>query len=50
MLSREELRNLIENEEKRLGVGSKEFIEKHHEIMTLIDQARENGEKQNGDS
>ena len=46
MLSQEELNAMVAAEEKRLGVGSEEFMRKHHEIMTLIDQAREKGVKQ----
>lgn len=30
-------------EEKRLGVGSKEFMQRHNEIMELIDKARGKG-------
>ena len=35
MLSQEELDAMVEAEEKRLGVGSKEFIQRHNEIMEL---------------
>lgn len=30
-------------EERRLGVGSKEFMQRHNEIMELIDKARGKG-------
>ncbi len=43
MLSQEELDAMVEAEEKRLGVGSKEFIQRHNEIMELIDEARGKG-------
>ena len=33
MLSQEELDAMVEAEEKRLGVGSKEFIQRHNEII-----------------
>lgn len=37
MLSKEELTAMMATEEKRLGVGSKEFIQRHNEIMSLCD-------------
>ena len=33
MLSQEELGAMVSAEEKRLGVGSKEFMQRHNEIM-----------------
>ena len=42
-MTEEELDAMVEAEEKRLGVGSKEFIQRHNEIMELIDRARGKG-------
>ncbi len=39
MLSREELDRIAAADEARLGVGSKEFIQRHKEIMALCDVA-----------
>lgn len=38
MLSREELDRIAAVDEKRLGVGSREFLQRHNEIMELIDK------------
>lgn len=35
-------------EERRLGVGSKEFMQRHNEIMELIDKARGKGAVSDG--
>ncbi len=48
MLSQEELDAMVEAEEKRLGVGNKEFMQRHNEIMELIDRARGKGEEEDG--
>ena len=48
MLSQEELDAMVEAEEKWLGVGSKEFIQRHNEIMELIDRARGKGAAADG--
>ena len=48
MLSQEELDAMVEAEEKRLGVGNKEFIQRHNEIMELIDRARGKGAAADG--
>lgn len=37
MLSQEELAAMTAEEEKRLGVGTKEFMQRHNEIMALCD-------------
>ncbi len=42
-MTEEELDAMVEAEEKRLGVGSKEFIQRHNEIMELIDRDRARG-------
>lgn len=34
---------MVAEEEKHLGVGSKEFMQRHNEIMELIDEARRKG-------
>lgn len=39
MLSQKDLETLVSTEEKRLGVGSREFMERHNEIMELIDKS-----------
>jgi len=44
MLSKEELAAMMIAEEKRLGVGNKEFLQHHNEIMELIDKAKERRE------
>lgn len=48
MLSREELDRIAAADEARLGVGSKEFIQRHNEIMELIDRARGKGAAADG--
>lgn len=48
MLSQEELNAMVEAEEKRLGVGSEEFLRRHHEIMEMIDNAQKKGVSKNG--
>lgn len=40
MLSREDLVAMVAEEEKRLGVGSLEFIRQHNEVMAMIEQAK----------
>ena len=47
-MTEEELDAMVEAEEKRLGVGSKEFIQRHNEIMELIDRARGKGAAADG--
>ncbi len=48
MLSKEELDAMVAEEEKRLGVGSKESPQRHNEIMELIDRARGKGAAADG--
>lgn len=48
MLSQEELTAMMAAEEKRLGVDSKEFMQRHNEIMELIDKARVKGASADG--
>ena len=48
MLSEEELNTIVEAEEKRLGVGSKEFMQCHNDIMRMAGKARQNGGKPDG--
>ena len=42
-MSQEEFKAMVEDlvveEEKRHGIGSKDFLERHQEIMTLIEEA-----------
>ena len=40
-MSKEELEELVAAEEKRLGVGSREFMERHNEIMGSIENLME---------
>lgn len=47
MLSREELDQIAAVDEARLGVSSEEFLQRHNEIMELIDRARGKGAKVN---
>ncbi len=39
---------MAKREEKRLGVGSEEFIQQHNEIMQMIKNAKQEGEKTDG--
>lgn len=48
MLSQEELDAMAAAEGQRLGVGSKEFLQRHNEIMELIDRARGKGAAADG--
>lgn len=48
MLSQEELGAMVSAEEKRLEVGSKEFMQRHNEIMQRIERAREKGAAADG--
>ncbi len=41
MLSKEELEAMVTAEEKRLGVGSEEFMQRHNELMEQIEQLLE---------
>lgn len=41
MLSKEDMAAIMATEEKRLGVGSREFMERHKEIMVLADRLRQ---------
>ena len=43
MLSQEELDRIVAEDEAHLGVGSKEFMQGHNEIMGLIERARAKG-------
>ena len=40
-MAKEGLDAMVAEEEKRLGVGSKEFIQRHNEIMELIESSQE---------
>ncbi len=48
MLSLEDMMELVEAEEKRLGVGSEEFLQRHEELMDLIDKAMQKGKEADG--
>ncbi len=50
MLSQEELTAMVAVEEKRLGVGSKKFMQRHNEIMQRIERARGKGALTNGEA
>ena len=39
---------LVSAEEKRLGVGSEEFLQRHEEIMELIDKAMQKEKEADG--
>ena len=39
-MHQKELAALTDAEKKRLGVNSQEFMERHNEIMSLIEQAK----------
>lgn len=47
ILSQEDLAVMMAEEEKRLGVNSPEFIERHNEIMGLIEQAKNGSSSRN---
>ena len=40
MLTLEELNRIAAEDEKRLGIGSEEFFQRHQEIMELCDAAQ----------
>ena len=46
-MTKDEFDAMVAEEEKRLGVGSEEFLQRHNEIMELIDKAQEKGAKVN---
>lgn len=48
MLSLEDMMELVSAEEKRLGVGSEEFLQRHEEIMELIDKAMQKEKEADG--
>ncbi len=48
MLSQEELDAMAAAEGQRLGVGGKEFLQRHNEIMELIGRARGKGAAADG--
>lgn len=39
-MTKKELNEMVAAEEKRLGVGSKEFLQRHHEIMAEVERIR----------
>ena len=45
MLSREDMAAMITAEEKRLGVNSPEFMERHNEIMKMADEIQSHYKK-----
>ena len=47
-ITREEFAAMVDEEEKRLGIGSKEFIQRHNDIMRMAGKARQNGGKPDG--
>lgn len=47
-MAKEELDAIVAAEETRLGVGSKECIQRHNEIMALIDGTRGKGAAADG--
>ncbi len=44
-MTKEELDAMVAEEEKRLGVGSEEFMKRHNEIMGELDQIKEREEE-----
>ena len=48
MLSKEELDQIAAADEVRLGVNSREFIQRHNDIMRMAGKARQNGGKPDG--
>ena len=47
-MTKDEFDAMVAEEEKRLGVGSEEFLQRHNEIMELINKAQKKGAKANG--
>ena len=45
-MTKKELDAMVAAEEKRLGVGSKEFIQRHNEIMQMVEEASQKGVNQ----
>ena len=44
MMTNEEIVEMVAKEEKRLGVGSPEFMKRHNEIMEMIERSQKGGE------
>lgn len=44
-MAKEELDAMVAEEEKRLGIGSEEFMKRHNEIMEEVDQIKEREEE-----
>ncbi len=44
-MTKEELDALVAEEERRLGIGSEEFMKRHNEIMEEVDQIKEREEE-----
>jgi len=44
-MTEKDLANMIEAEEKRLGVNSREFMQRHVEIMRTADRIRQENKK-----
>lgn len=49
-MTEKDLADMIEAEEKRLGVGSRQFMERHREIMNLIEQMERDSKKRKGNT
>lgn len=45
-MTEKELKAMAEG--KRLGIGSKEFLQRHNDIMRMADGAQQNGGKPDG--
>lgn len=45
MLSKQDLDKLVKDEERRLGVGSPEFMQRHNEIIEEIDHIQQRAQK-----
>lgn len=41
-MAKEELDAMVAEEEKRLGIGSEEFMKRHNEIIEEVDQIKDN--------
>ena len=44
-MAKEELDAMVAEEEKRLGIGSEEFMKRHNEIIEEVDQIKEREEE-----
>lgn len=49
-MTEQDIKDMVSVDEKRLGVGSKEFLDRHKEITDLIEKAREGSHEKTQDA